>query len=649
MCGIAGFVDVTGFQGQAERVLGSMTATIVHRGPDGDGHWLDPAGTVGLGHRRLAIVDLSDAGRQPMVSRSGRFVITFNGEVYNFLELREELAKLGHGFAGHSDTEVMLAAFEQWGIAAATRRFNGMFAFAVWDREQRSVSIARDRLGKKPLYFAHTRSRLLFGSELKALRVVPGFDRGIDRDALALYLRHNYIPAPASIYAGVRKLEAGVICTFTVSGDAVTEAARDVYWNGGEIVLAARRSKRDLTPQDAQSRLESLLLDAVRIRMISDVPLGAFLSGGIDSSLVVAMMQRLSGKPVRTFTIGFEEEGYNEAVHAAAVARHLGTDHTEVYLTGRESLDVIPRLPGIFDEPFSDSSQIPTLLVSQIARRDVTVALSGDGGDEGFLGYSRYLWTRDLLGRLRRVPASVRQAVAGGIHAIPSRHWDRMFGVVRPVLPERLRFASFGDRLHKFASVMAINEGRDLYRSFISHWPDPAAVVVDGREPFSVVDRAVPTDTMEEFVEEMARIDLLTYLPDDILVKVDRASMAVSLETRAPLLDYRVIEFGAQLPYSMRLQGREGKWILRRLLDQYVPRQLTERPKMGFGIPLDGWLRGPLRDWAEALLDEHRLRREGYLRPEPIRQLWHEHLSGQRQWQYHIWDVLMFQAWLETQ
>jgi asparagine synthase (glutamine-hydrolysing) len=649
MCGIAGFVDLTGFQGQAERVLRSMTATIVHRGPDGDGHWLEQSGRVGLGHRRLAIVDLSEAGRQPMISRSGRFVITFNGEVYNFLELRAELTDLGHGFSGHSDTEVMLAAFEQWGVSGATRRFNGMFAFAVWDRDQRCLSIARDRLGKKPLYFAHAGSRLLFGSELKALRVVPGFDRGIDRGALALYLRHNYIPAPSSIYLGVRKLEPGVICTFAVSEHAVTQSARDPYWDGGEVVLAARRSNRDVTAQEAQSQLEALLLDAVRIRMISDVPLGAFLSGGIDSSLVVALMQRLSGKPVRTFTIGFEEEGYNEAVHAAAVARHLGTDHTEVYLTGRDSLDVIPRLPAIFDEPFSDSSQIPTLLVSQIARRDVTVALSGDGGDEGFLGYSRYLWTRDLLGRLRRVPGPVRGALSRGIHAIPSRQWDRMFGMVKHVLPDRLRFSSFGDRLHKLAGVMAINEGRDLYRSFISHWPDPAAVVVDGHEPFSVVDRAVPTATMEEFVEEMARIDLLTYLPDDILVKVDRASMAVSLETRAPLLDYRVIEFGARLPYSLRLQGREGKWILRRLLDRYVPRELTERPKMGFGIPLDGWLRGPLRDWAEALLDENRLRREGYLRPEPIRQLWQEHLNGQRQWQYHIWDILMFQAWLETQ
>ncbi len=650
MCGIVGFLGGhASWSSDAEQVLVRMSTTLAHRGPDGSGHWIPSAGPrVGLGHRRLAILDLSDAGRQPMASGSGRYVVTFNGEVYNFAELRTELEGLGHRFRGHSDTEVMLAAFEQWGVERACTRLNGMFAFAVWDSSEQLLTLARDRLGKKPLYFLNHEGLLLFASELKAFKVVPGVRLEVDRNALALYLRHNYVPAPLTIYAGAEKLEPGTTATFRVRDGAVQRCGGSRYWDGGRTLLESRGSRRDMREADALDALESLLLDAVRLRMVADVPLGAFLSGGIDSSLVVALMQRASSRPVRTFTIGFEQTGYDEAVHAAAVARHLGTDHTEVYLTGADALAVVPRLPMIFDEPFADSSQIPTLLVSQVARQHVTVALSGDGGDESFLGYSRYTWARNLLESLQWAPAPLRRGFGRTLQAIPSGAWDALAGSIRPFLPARFRYSAPGDRVHKLAGLLTASGNRDLYRAFITHWPDPPALVKRGREPFSVLERMVPTRNNDEFVEEMARLDLLTYLPDDILVKVDRASMAVSLEVRAPLLDYRVVEFGGRMPFGLRMRDGNGKWLLRALLHRFVPRELVERPKMGFGVPLDAWLRGPLRHWAEELLDEARLRREGYFEPEPIRRAWREHLSGRAQRQYLLWDVLMFQSWLEA-
>jgi asparagine synthase (glutamine-hydrolysing) len=625
-----------------------MTASLAHRGPDGDGHWLDPSGIVALGHRRLAIVDLSEGGRQPMVSHGGRFVVTYNGEIYNFLELRRELEAAGCRFTSHSDTEVMLAAFERWGVRASLSRFNGMFALAVWDAQERLLTLARDRLGKKPLYYGRFGRTLLFGSELKALLAVPGFNPTVDRRALTQYMRHNYVPAPASIYREVRKLPAGSTAELDCAGDQLREPVVTSYWDSGRVLLDSRGSRAGISEADALAEFERLMLDAVRIRMIADVPLGAFLSGGLDSSLVVALMQRLSDSPVQTFTIGFHEDGYDEARHAKAVAGHLGTDHVEVYLSGRDALDVIPRLPVIYDEPFADSSQIPTWLVSAVARRQVTVALSGDGGDEGFLGYNRYVWARDLWRRVYALPPGLRRLAARSALGLTAGTWDAIGRPLQWIVPALRGQGAIGDRVHKLAGLLAIEDPRALYLRLISHWQDPAAVVLGGHESETVVARSLPGRDIDEFVEEMARLDVATYLPDDILVKVDRASMSVSLETRAPLLDYRVIEFAASLPYDLRMRGRTGKWLLRRLLYKHVPRAMVDRPKTGFGIPLDKWLRGPLRSWAEDLLSESRLRGDGYFAPEPIRAMWTEHASGARQWQYPLWDVLMFQAWLHS-
>ena len=648
MCGIAGFVFYDAAQGTREEVLRRMTASLSHRGPDGDGHWLDPSGIVALGHRRLAIVDLSEGGRQPMVSHSGRFVVTYNGEIYNFLELRRELEAAGCRFTSHSDTEVMLAAFERWGIRPSLSRFNGMFALAVWDVRERLLTLARDRLGKKPLYYGRFGRTLLFGSELKALLAVPGFTPTVDRHALTQFMRHNYVPAPASIYREVRKLPAGSMAELSCAGDLLREPAVFTYWDSGQVLLDRRGSRAGIDEADALAEFESLMLDAVRIRMIADVPLGAFLSGGLDSSLVVALMQRLSDSPVRTFTIGFHEDGYDEAQHAKAVAGHLGTDHVEVYLSGRDALDVIPRLPVIYDEPFADSSQIPTWLVSAVARRQVTVALSGDGGDESFLGYNRYVWARDLWRRVYALPLGLRRLAARAALGVTAETWHAIGRPLTWVIPALRGQGAIGDRVHKLAGLLTIEDPRALYLRLISHWQDPAAVVLGGYESETVVARSLRGRSIDEFVEEMARLDVATYLPDDILTKVDRASMSVSLETRAPLLDYRVIEFAASLPYDLRMRGRTGKWLLRRLLYKHVPRAMVDRPKTGFGIPLDKWLRGPLRTWAEDLLSESRLRSDGYFAPEPIRAMWAEHASGARQWQYPLWDVLMFQAWLHS-
>lgn len=653
MCGFVGFLGGLAAHGKTgdESMLQSMADTIANRGPDDAGYWADVDHRIGFGHRRLSIVDLSPAGHQPMVSSSGRYVIAFNGEIYNHLLLRAELAQssLAQTWRGHSDTETLLAGFAAWGVQATVERCIGMFAFSVWDRDTHTLTLGRDRLGEKPLYYGWQGqgqyATFLFGSELKALKAHPAFAAGIDRDALCLLMRHNYIPAPYSIYQGIRKLEPG--CLLTVSL-AQREPAVVRYWSASAVAMGGGAAPFAGTIEQAVDELEELLKSAVRQQMVADVPLGAFLSGGIDSSTIVALMQSQSDRPVKTFTIGFNEAGYNEAVHAKAVAAHLGTEHTEFYVTPQQALEVIPCLPSLYCEPFSDSSQIPTFLVSQLARQKVTVSLSGDAGDELFCGYSRYLLASRLWRKLSRLPPSSRRLAARGLTALSPSRWNALLGPMQGLLPSSLRQANLGDKLHKAAGVLASNSVDALYLGLVSHWDDPASVVIGGNEPPTLLTANAPQLTGLDDIQRMMALDTLTYLPDDILVKVDRAAMGVSLEGRVPFLDHRVVEFAWRLPQAMKLRNGVGKWALRQVLYRHVPKELIERPKMGFGVPIDDWLRGPLKDWAEALLDESRLRREGFFHPASIRQKWAEHLSGARNWQYHLWDVLMFQAWLEA-
>ncbi len=645
MCGIAGFIK-RGVAGSSQAVLRAMTDALVHRGPDASGYWYEEGCGVGLGHRRLSILDLSESGQQPMQSHSGRYTIVFNGEVYNFERLRKTLVAHGHVFRSHSDTEVILAAFDQWGIDASLPKFIGMFAFAVWDAQERQLVLARDRLGKKPLYYGFVGGGFVFGSELRALLEFPGWQPTVNRPALTLYMRHNCVPAPWSIYEGVNKLPAAHIVRVGVRSDGPCQLSLDSYWSAAQQQASAISAPFRGSLEEATDELDGLLGDAVGLRMVSDVALGAFLSGGIDSSLIVSLMQAQAKAPVRTFTIGFNERGYDEAAQAKAVVRHLGTDHTELYVSPGDALAVIPKLPGIYDEPFSDSSQIPTYLVCQMARRNVTVALSGDGGDEGFCGYNRYVWWRKIWGKTSHLPQWLLQLSARGIQSISAETLDKVMTAIYPLLPQSLRVSAPGDRLHRLAAVLAIHDPQALYRQLVSHWSAPQQVVLNAEEPTTILNETVQLDGNDDFLNRMMLLDTLTYLPDDILTKVDRASMAVGLEVRAPLLDHRVIEFAWSLPLEMKLRGRNGKAVLKNLLYRYMPRELVDRPKTGFGVPLDYWLRGPLRDWAESLLAPERLRREGYFAVEPIQKAWREHLSGKRQWHYHIWDVLMFQAWL---
>jgi asparagine synthase (glutamine-hydrolysing) len=651
MCGIAGFLGGD-WPGGADvaTTLGRMGRSIRHRGPDHSDLWMDPESRVAFVHNRLSIVDPSPAGNQPMHSHSGRYVIIYNGEIYNHRDIRDELVAAGvnRSWAGHSDTETLLAAIEAWGIRSALDRAAGMFAFALWDNAERTLTLARDRLGEKPLYYGRQGGRggaFLFGSELKALAQYPAFNAEIDRQALTLFLRHGYIPAPFSIYRGIQKLLPG---TFLTLSDAPDEPVVEQYWSGARIAEAGISNPLAISDDEAIDELERLLESVIGRQMVADVPVGAFLSGGVDSPTVVALMQKLSPSPVKTFTIGFRETGYDEAEHARAIACHLGTDHADLHITPDDARTVIPKLPDIYDEPFADSSQIPTYLVASLARQQVKVSLSGDGGDEMFGGYNRHLLTAALWEKISKVPRPLRLAAASAIMAVPPSAWTRLGRSAGGMLPKLARVDRLGDKVHKGAPLLGSGSVAELYGGLLSQWRDPGSVVLGADEPPSHATGYGPELAGLGAIERMMALDMLGYLPDAILAKIDRAAMAVSLETRVPFLDHHVVEFAWRLPFNLKIRDGQSKWILRQLRYRYIPRDLIERPKMGFAVPIGDWLRGPLKEWAESLLDERRLRSEGYFRPEPIRRAWELHLSGRSDEQARLWVVLMFQSWLEA-
>lgn len=654
MCGLAGFFYGAGVSSidQWPILLQRMGDAIRHRGPDDSGIWTDANAGVGLVHRRLSILDLSPAGHQPMESATGRYVIVFNGEIYNHLKLRSEIAdkyiisaQREPNWRGYSDTETLLAGFEAWGFEGTLKKCVGMFAIAIWDRSEKTLTLARDRLGEKPLYYGWQGKTFLFGSELKAIKAHPAFIAPIDRNSIALLMGFNTIPAPYSIYQGIKKLMPGSILTISIN---TPDAQPRVYWDAHQVIESGLAQPFTGSPEEAVNTLDTILKEAVAQQMIADVPLGAFLSGGVDSSTIVALMQSQSARPVRTFTIGFNEVHFNEAQHATVVAKHLGTDHSELYVTSNQALDVIPLLPSLYCEPFSDSSQIPTFLVSQLARQQVAVALSGDGGDELFGGYNRYVMTQRLWGKLSCLPVPVRQALARLITSVSPKTWNEILSPLQGLWSSRLAQINIGDKFHKGAGVMAASSSGKLYEMLTTQWPRPSDLVIGATQVPILLTSIVKQPKTDDFIHQMMALDMLTFLPDDILTKVDRAAMGVSLETRVPMLNHRVVEFAWQLPLSYKLRDGVGKWPLREVLYKYVPKALIERPKMGFGVPIDTWLRGPLRDWAENLISESRLKNEGYFNSGPIRQKWVEHLSGQRNWQTQLWNVLMFQAWLEV-
>ncbi|WLD93011.1 asparagine synthase (glutamine-hydrolyzing) [Alkalihalobacillus sp. AL-G] len=624
MCGFAGFINRRQKMGREynQRVIQDMTNNISHRGPDDSGYWIENNSGLTIGHRRLSIIDLSPSGHQPMASFSGRYIIAFNGEIYNFHNVKEELFRTSSQsvFQGHSDTEVILAAVETWGLEHCVNKFVGMFAFALYDRNTKELYLVRDRIGEKPLYYGWKGDTFLFASELKALRKHPSFDDEIDRDSLALYMRHNYIPTPYSIYKGIYKLEPGTI--LKIHTDSFNQQTI-TYWS----IVERLKSKSNFTYNEEQTsikELDNLINQSINQQMLaSDVPVGAFLSGGIDSSTIVSIMQSQSSQPIKTFTIGFNETGFNEATHAKKIANYLGTDHTELYVTAEQAMDVIPKLPSLYDEPFSDSSQIPTFLVSQLARESVTVSLSGDGGDELFGGYDRYLSTIKKNNFVNRIPFILRKALSTGLSVMPA------------------------ERCKIYSRLLSVRNDSELYKLLLTHWDNPTRVIHGSREPLTKLNGNI-VDPNDDFLKWMQLVDILMYLRDDILVKLDRASMGVSLESRIPLLDHRIIDFAIHLPTKYKISDNQGKWILRQVLYKYLPESLVNRPKSGFNVPIGEWLRGPLREWGEELLSSNRLREEGFFNEKIIRRKWEEHQSSKYNWHGQLWDVLMFQAWLES-
>jgi asparagine synthase (glutamine-hydrolysing) len=648
VCGITGLLDPRQ-RTAPEHLAGQvsdMASQLTHRGPDDRGLWVEPDGRVAFGHRRLAVVDLSPEGRQPMVSPDGRWVVSYNGEIYNAPSLRAQLIDAGLALRGSSDTEVLVGAVQLWGLDRALEVAEGMFAFALWDRQRRALHLARDRFGEKPLYYGWIGRRLAFASELKALRVLPDFSPELDRDAVAQFLSHSCIPAPRTAYCGVFKLMPGTVATFAGGGPAGSPPDIRPFWSARDAVESAGRRPLTGTPQEVTDQAEAVLSGSVAARMVADVPVGAFLSGGIDSSLVVALMQRLSTRPVRTYTVGFADRAFDESTEAAAVARHLGTDHTTLTVGDDDAAAVIPELADIWDEPFADISQIPVLLVSRLARTEVTVSLSGDGGDELFAGYNRHAWLERLWRRAGVLPTPVRTASGSALTRVPPGVVDGLAGLTRS-LPARFQVRNPVGKVVKAGRVLAADSAADAYLSLITHWESATSMVI------GAVPRATTATTPAEWpplsgiTEQMLWLDLIGYLPDDILTKLDRASMATSLEARVPFLDRDVFDLAWRMPMDLKLRGGVTKWILRQVLYRHVPHALVDRPKMGFGLPIGSWLRGPLRPWAEELLSEDRLRRQGLLRPEPVRRAWSQHTSGRRDMAYELWDVLMLQAWVE--
>jgi asparagine synthase (glutamine-hydrolysing) len=645
MCGIAGFWSKETRLSELEmraRVR-SMTDALAHRGPDDAGAWIDASAGIALGHRRLSIIDLTPAGHQPMWSADGRLAIVFNGEVYNFAALRDELERDGAvPWRGRSDTEILLEGISRWGLASALERAVGMFAFALWDRQARTLTLVRDRIGEKPLYYGWLGDTLLFASELKGIRAFPGWSGTLDQTALASFVHYGYVPAPLSIHANVAKLLPAHWIRFHCEGR--TEGPYP-YWSASKVTAQAARSL-DIDEEQAANELERLLRESIAGQMIADVPVGAFLSGGIDSSLVVALMQAQSSRRARTFTIGFREAQFDETPHAAAVAAHLGTDHTQLYVTAEDALSLIPRLAGIYDEPFADNSQIPTLLLAQLTRKSVTVSLSGDGGDELFAGYGRYR-TGDALWRmLSRIPFAARRGVGAAVRRVGAGTLEWIGGAASPVFASAVGAEQLSERFHKTADVLGMRDLASVHRRMVAHWPSHEGVLLHG-----VAKPLHHESAFEEHacgVSAMMAADLVGWLPDDVLAKLDRAAMSVSLETRVPLLDHRLIEFSWRLPLSAKLGAGRTKRLLRAVLDQYVPAHLIDRPKKGFNLPIGAWLRGPLRPWAEAQLDATRIRREGIFDVAVVHSAWRDHLSGRRDMHMRLWTILMFQAWLDS-
>jgi asparagine synthase (glutamine-hydrolysing) len=648
MCGICGFYSKSSLK--FNNAITKMCAAISHRGPDGNGIWQDKNLGIVLGHQRLSIIDLSAAGHQPMQSSSGRFILSYNGEIYNHLALRAELKDINSNvkWRGNSDTETLLEGLEFWGIEVTLKKLVGMFAFALWDKKLRCLTLVKDRMGEKPLYYGWQGKRdnsvFLFGSELKALKAHPNFRGEINRDAIALQFRHNCIPAPYSIYKDIYKLLPGHYLQLKENDlrENLLPNSKP-YWSLVDKAVYGVNNPLSLSPEEIKLELEKLLIIFVKQQMISDVPLGAFLSGGVDSSTIVALMQTQSARPIKTFTIGFNEDEYNEAKYAKEVSRHLGTDHNELYVSAEQAMAVIPKLQSIYDEPFSDSSQIPTFLLSQLAKQYVTVSLSGDGGDELFCGYNRYTISKNFFNKLKPVPFFLKKILSLGIKSVTPQNWVKF----SKIFSQLRQFNNFGDKIHKGATVLDSKNFSELHYRLASHFENPNEIVINSKEPSTFFTNFKPPLPGLDDQQQMMLLDSITYLPDDILVKLDRAAMSTSLETRTPFLNHKLIEYSWRIPQSLKLKNGINKWILREILNKYLPTKLIDRKKTGFGIPIDLWLRGPLRDWAESLLNKTRLDREGYLNSDKILIKWKEHLSGKMNWQYHLWDVLMFQAWLE--